>query len=72
MVSVSPSTYGVHSVSEVFQASVAEIIDGIDGCCNSQDDIIIWGKDQREHDARVHQVMNKIRSSVLKLNLSKC
>ena len=64
--------YGVHSASEVFQASVAEIIEGIDGCCNSQDDIIIWGKDQQEHDARVHQVMNKIRSSGLKLNLSKC
>ena len=64
--------YGIHSASEVFQASVAEIIEGIDGCCNSQDDIIIWGKDQQEHDARVHQVMNKIRSSGLKLNLSKC
>ena len=64
--------YGVHSVSEVFQASVAEIIEGIDGCCNSQDDIIIWGKDRHEHDARVHQVTNKIRSSGLKLNLSKC
>ena len=33
---------GVHSASEVFQASVAQIIAGIDGCCNSQDDIIIW------------------------------
>ena len=64
--------YGVHSASEVFQASVAEILEGIEGCCNSQDDIIIWGKDQQEHDARVCQVMNKIRSSGLKLNLSKC
>ena len=64
--------YGVHSASDVFQASVAEILEGIEGCCNSQDDIIIWGKDQQEHDARVCQVMNKIRSSGLKLNLSKC
>ena len=64
--------YGVHSASDVFQASLAEIIEGIDGCCNSQDDTINWGKDQQEHDARVHQVMKKIRSSGLKLNLSKC
>ena len=29
--------YGVHSASEVFQASVAKILEGIEGCCNSQD-----------------------------------
>ena len=40
--------YGVHSASKVFQASVAEIIEGMDSCCNSQDDILIWGKDQHQ------------------------
>ena len=34
--------FGVHSASEVFQGRVAEIIDGIEGARNYQDDIIIW------------------------------
>ena len=35
--------YGIHSASEIFQAEVAEIIYGIEGVDNNQDDIIIWG-----------------------------
>ena len=36
--------YGIHSASEIFQASVANILSDIEGSSNSQDDIIIWGK----------------------------
>ena len=40
--------YGIHSVSDVFNRKTAQIIDGIYGAANSQDDIIIWWSTQRE------------------------
>ena len=64
--------YGIHSASEVFQVKVAQIIKGIEGCLNSQDDILIWADSKEEHDRRVHQVLLKVRDSGLKLNKSKC
>ena len=64
--------FGIHSASEVFQAEVANIISGIEGCANSQDDIIVWGATKKEHDQRLRSCLTRIRQSGLKLNRSKC
>ena len=42
--------FGIHSASEVFQSEVPYIISGIDGCANSQEDIIILSASKEEHD----------------------
>ena len=42
--------YGIHSASDACQQKIAQIIDGIDGASNSQDDIIIWGSTQQEFE----------------------
>ena len=34
--------YGILSASEIFQANISEIIEGLEGAINSQDDIIVW------------------------------
>ena len=36
------------------------------------DDLLIWGKDDDEHDARVKQVLNSARGVNLKFNAKKC
>ena len=64
--------YGIHSASEVFQLEIADIIDGIENAENSQDDIIIWGENQDQHDQTIRKVLNRIRANGLKLNKSKC
>ena len=64
--------YGIHSTSEVFQVEVAQIIEGIERCLNSQDDILIWEDGKEERDRRVHEVLSKVKASCLKLNKSKC
>ena len=64
--------YGIHSASEIFQLEISKIIEGIDGVANSQDDIIIWAETKEIHDARVKQVLTRIRDSGLKLNKDKC
>ena len=64
--------YGIHSASEIFQASVANIISDIEGASNSQDDIIIWGKTREELHERTVQVLEAIRKNGMKLNPAKC
>ena len=64
--------YGIHSASEIFLLEISNIIEGISGVANSKDDIIIWADKKETHDARVQQVLTRIRDSGLKLNKDKC
>ena len=54
------------------QADVAEILEGIEGVQNAQDDIIVWGKTKTEHDNRLRNVLRRIRDYGIKLNKDKC
>ena len=63
--------FGVLHASEVFQADGAEILEGIEGVQNEQDDIIAWGKTKAEHYSRLRNVLRRIRNSELKLNKEK-
>ena len=64
--------FGIHSASEVFQSEVAQIINGLEGVDNSQDDIIVWGCSKSEHDDRLMKVLSRVRESGMKLNSKKC
>jgi hypothetical protein len=64
--------FGVKSASKVFQRKISEIIEGLEGCKNNQDDIIIWGHSKEEHDERLKGVLDRIREANLKLNKQKC
>ena len=63
--------YRIHSDSDVCQQKIAQIIDGIDGTANSQDDIIIWGSTQQVLESRLMKVFISVKKSGLKLNRSK-
>lgn len=39
---------------------------------NSQDDIIVWGKDLHQHNESLKKLFKKIRSHGLKLNKTRC
>ena len=64
--------FGIHSASEIFQIEIANIIAGIEGTANSQDDIIVWGNSRFEHDNRLQQVLKSVSKAGLKLNKEKC
>ena len=64
--------YGIHSASEIFQASVANIISDIERSSNSQDDIIIWEKTREELHERTVQVLEAIGKNGMKLNPANC
>ena len=55
--------------------SASDVPDGRrqnDGSEAAMDDIVVWGKDQAEHDARLKQVMDKAKACGLKFNKGKC
>ena len=65
--------FGVWSASEIFGKSIYEnIVEGLEGVANIQDDIIVWGSTKVEHDQRLQGVLERIRKANLKLNKDKC
>lgn len=45
--------FGINSAAEIFQNTLSNVLDGLDGVKNISDDIIVYGKDQEEHDRRL-------------------
>lgn len=63
--------FGVTIGSEAFQQKVSEIFEGLEGVEIYIDDILVWGKDEREHDERLEKVLQRCREANLKLNKEK-
>ena len=64
--------FGIRCASEIFQKIIAQLLQGIDGVANSQDDIRIGGRTREEHDERLKQVLNRLQKSGITLNKDKC
>ncbi|CAC5421205.1 unnamed protein product [Mytilus coruscus] len=64
--------FGKNSASEVFQKIVSEMVSDIEGAEAIIYDILIWGSDQKEHDMRLKQVLDRAREYNLKLSAGKC
>ncbi|XP_061135154.1 polyadenylate-binding protein-interacting protein 1 isoform X4 [Syngnathus typhle] len=64
--------FGIASAPEHFQRRMSMILNGLPGVVCHMDDILIWGKDQPEHNARLHTVLNKLQAAGVTLNMDKC
>jgi transposase InsO family protein len=64
--------FGISSASEVFQKILAQILEGLDGCVNSIDDILVYADTKEEHDIRLRKVLDRLREYGIKLKRSKC
>ncbi|XP_060570045.1 uncharacterized protein K02A2.6-like [Ruditapes philippinarum] len=64
--------FGTNSASEVFQKTISEVIQGIEGSKNISDDIIVYAKNQSDHDKALDKVFRAIHESGMTLNRSKC
>ena len=64
--------FGIKSAPEVFQNCMSELLADVDGVKVIVDDLLIWGKDDDEHDARLKQVLDQAREVNLKFNAKKC
>ena len=64
--------YWIISASEVFQQHIEKIIEGSEWERNTEDDIIMWVWTLKKLDIHTKQVLNRIRTSGLKLKKDKC
>jgi predicted aspartyl protease len=63
--------FGHCSASEVYQRKICDLIDGLDGVLCLIDDVLIFGETKAQHDARLHEVLQRFRQANITLN-DKC
>ena len=51
---------------------MSQILAGLDGVLVLIDDILVFGKDQEEHDARLEAVLQRLKTANVTLNREKC
>ena len=64
--------FGISSAPEAYQHIIQQSLSGCPGVRNISDDIIVYGKDQAEHDRNLGQVLQRIVEKGLTLNKDKC
>lgn len=64
--------FGITSAPEYFQRVMANILEGQMGAVNMIDDILVFGRDRAEHDQRLTEVLQRLRTAGLTLNREKC
>ena len=64
--------FGLNSANEIFQKRMTQALENLDGVIVMYDDILICGRDMKEHDERLEKVLERARNAGLRLNLKKC
>ena len=64
--------FGINSAAEIFQNTLRNVLHGLDGVKNISDDIIVYGKDQEEHDKRLEATFARLQERHLSLQKKKC
>ena len=64
--------FGITSAPEVFQGTMEALFEDLEGCEVIVDEILVWGKDDAEHDRRLVQVLERAQKVNLKLCQEKC
>ena len=60
--------FGVTSAAEIFQNTIRETLEGLNGSINISDDILVYGSNQKEHDNNLKSVLERLQSRNLTLN----
>ena len=63
--------FGISSAPEHFQRRMSEILAGLEGVLCQMDDVLIFGRDQAEHDRRLEAVLTRIEKAGVTLNPQK-
>ena len=64
--------FGLSSAPEVFQHTIQQVLEGIQGTKSIADDIIVYGRNQESHDQALLKVFQRLREKGLTLNARKC
>ena len=64
--------FGISRAPEHFQKRMSAILSGLEGVVCQMDDVLVFGRDQTEHDTRLTAVLKRIESAGATLNPDKC
>lgn len=64
--------FGICSAPEYFQRKMSQILDGLEGTLCHMDNVLVYGRNQGEHDDRLTRVLQRIKDASLMLNKGKC
>ena len=64
--------FGISSASEIFQRTMSEILNGVEGVICQMDDVLVHGANQEEHDRRVRATLHRLQEAGITLNIEKC
>ena len=64
--------FGISSAPEHFQKKMSEILRGLDGVLCLMDDVLVYGRNETEHDQRLMAALTKIQTARVTLNPKKC
>lgn len=64
--------FGISSAPEIFQRTMEEILKDEPNVICFYDDILVYSKNERDHEIHLQRVFDKLKSVNLKLNHSKC
>ena len=64
--------FGISSAPEIFQREMQKVLAGLEGVVCQMDDILVYGADEQEHNARLKDVMERLSREGLTLNRDKC
>ena len=65
-------SFGVNSAAEIFQESIRQALNGLNGVINFSDDILVYGRNKADHDSNLKNVFQRLREKNLTLNANKC
>ena len=64
--------FGLVCSQDAFQRRIDIMIDGLEGVVAIADDILIFGKNETEHDQNLKQLMKRAKEHHMKFNVDKC
>ena len=64
--------FGISSAPEHFQRRMSRILSGLAGVVCQMDDVLIFGCNRAEHDARLEAALTRIKAAGITLNRDKC
>ena len=64
-------SFGINSAAEIFQSTIQTLIADILGVRNVGDNIVVYGRNQNEHDAALDQTLRRLHESGLTINPTK-
>lgn len=64
--------FGLNSAPEIFHTKISAMFEDLPQVATYIDDIIVWGKDKKEHDEVLTTVFERCKEMKLSLNRDKC